>query len=60
MIVKDVTEHEDGSATIVFDMDSDEVEKLLEYALVSLLCKSAVLNKTEEVKEETVEAINRR
>jgi hypothetical protein len=38
--VKSVEEHEDGSATVVFDMDSKAVQELLQYAIVDILTKS--------------------
>ena len=56
MTVTELIEHEDGSATITFDMTSEEAGKLLEYALVSLLGDSAVrearAKKMEEIDEQ--------
>jgi hypothetical protein len=37
MNVKQVTEHEDGSATVVFDMNPEELQGLLQYALLNLI-----------------------
>lgn len=37
MQVADITEHEDGSATINFDLTPQEVKQLLEYALQKII-----------------------
>lgn len=41
MKVEYVEEHEDGGATIKFDLEHEEVQGLLEYALKTLLLKEA-------------------
>ena len=56
MMVDDIKEHEDGSVTIKFDLSEEEVKTLLQYALASILGKTALLNKMEM--EETVEQLN--
>jgi len=38
--VKSVEEHEDGSATVVFDMTEKAVQELLQYAIVDILTKA--------------------
>lgn len=41
MKIEYIVEHEDGGATIKFDLDDDEVQALLSYAIKSLLTKAA-------------------
>lgn len=38
--IKSVEEHEDGSATVVFDMTEKAVQELLQYAIVDILTKA--------------------
>lgn len=40
MIVKSIEEHEDGSATVVFDFSAGDVQKLLQYAVLDILTKA--------------------
>jgi hypothetical protein len=56
MKVETLVEHEDGSATVQFDLTSEETSGLLKYALTSILCKTALLTKMET--EETIEKLN--
>jgi len=39
MKVESVTEHEDGSATAIMDLSTEEVRMLIEYAVIDLLKK---------------------
>lgn len=41
MKVEYIVEHEDGGATVKFDLEDDEVQALLSYAIKSLLIKAA-------------------
>lgn len=41
LIVKDIVEHEDGSATITFDMDDQTRQALIQHALIDILTKAA-------------------
>lgn len=41
MRVEYIEEHEDGGATIKFDLEHEEVQGLLEYALKTLLLEKA-------------------
>jgi len=42
MQVADMAEHEDGSATLTFDLSKEETSMLVEYALQQLLRKAAL------------------
>jgi hypothetical protein len=42
MKIEDLIEHEDGSATVQVEMDLDEVQKLLEFALYIAFTDSAI------------------
>lgn len=37
MIVQDIIEHEDGSATVTFDLTPKEAKQLIEYAIKNLI-----------------------
>lgn len=37
--VKDIVEHEDGSATVTFDFDAETTKFLIEHAILDLLTK---------------------
>jgi len=39
MIVQNVDEHEDGSATLTMEMTNEEIRTLVEYAIIDLLKK---------------------
>lgn len=41
MKIEYIVEHEDGGATVKFDLDDDEVQALLSYAINNLLTKAA-------------------
>lgn len=41
MTVKDIVEHEDGSATVTFDFDEKASSALIKYALLDILTKAA-------------------
>ena len=60
MVVKNVKENEDGSASISFDLTPKEVEHLLELALFQIVCSTVIDDKMKKIEEETVETINRR
>lgn len=60
MVVKNVKENEDGSASISFDLTPKEVEHLLELALFQIVCSAVIDDKMKKIEEETVETINRR
>jgi hypothetical protein len=55
MKIETIQEHDDGSATITFNVDSKEVTMLLEVALTVLIAKDAVYKK---VMEEAVEELD--
>ena len=59
MVVKNVKENEDGSASVSFDLTSKEVEHLLELALFQIVCSTVIDDKMKKIEEETVETINR-
>jgi len=40
IVVKEVTEHEDGSATLDLDLDSESLRLLVEQGITSLLWKA--------------------
>jgi len=50
MMVKNLIEHEDGSATVEFDMTQQEVMQVMENALRIGLIKGLKLAETEEMK----------
>ncbi len=39
--IKEITEHEDGSATFLFDLNEEAKETLLQYAITDILKKAA-------------------
>ena len=45
--VKDILEHEDGSATVTFDFDTETTKALISYALTDILTKAVTEDKTE-------------
>ena len=49
MNVNEIIEHENGSATIVFKMDSDEVKQLLESAILIGLTEGIKLKEQQNV-----------
>lgn len=46
--VTQVVEHEDGSATITFDMDDSSKHLLIQYAITDILKKAAAQTKKEQ------------
>jgi hypothetical protein len=58
MKIETIQEHDDGSATITFNVDSKEVTMLLEVALTVLIAKDAVYNYQKKVMEEAVEELD--
>ncbi len=46
--VKDIVEHEDGSATVTFDFDEKTSKTLIQYAIVDILTKAARQTKEEQ------------
>jgi len=51
MKVTNITEHDDGSATIIFDMTSDEVHSLLSSAILIGLTEGIKLKEEKSIKE---------
>lgn len=47
MTVTDMVEHEDGSATLTFDMDAETTTFLVNYAIVDIIKKQIALEKSE-------------
>lgn len=41
MTVTNIVEHEDGSATVTFDMDDQTRQALIQHALIDILTKAA-------------------
>lgn len=41
LTVTDLIEHEDGSATVTFDMNSKATQSLIQYAILDILTKAA-------------------
>jgi hypothetical protein len=58
MKIETIQEHDDGSATITFNVDSKEVTMLLEVALTVLIAKDAVYKYQKKVMEEAVEELD--
>lgn len=50
IVVKEFVEHEDGSATVTFDMDSKTTASLIQFALVGILTKAAQAVQEEQSK----------
>ena len=44
MIVKEIIEHEDGSATVVFDMTADEIHQAISYAIKDWIMQGMKIN----------------
>jgi len=45
--VKDIVEHEDGSATVTFDFDDETMKALIEYAILDIFTKTVAQYKQE-------------
>jgi len=58
MKVDDIVEHEDGSATLQFTLDSEEAKLLLELALTMLITSTAIENKRLTILEKSIEKLN--
>ena len=58
MKVDDIVEHEDGSATLQFTLDSVEAKLLLELALTMLITSTAIENKRLTILEKSIEKLN--
>jgi hypothetical protein len=58
MKINDIEEHEDGSATISFHIESKEVSMLLEVALTVLIAKEAVSNYKKTLMDKTCEELD--
>ena len=56
MNISEIIEHEDGSATIMFEMSNDEVKQLLESAIIIGLTEGIKLKEQQNV--QTVSATN--
>lgn len=41
LTVKDIVEHEDGSATVIFDFNVEATKFLIEHAILDILTKAA-------------------
>lgn len=50
--VEKIEEHEDGSATVVFECDDEAKKKLIEEGLISLLKKSVGMEEGERMETE--------
>jgi ribosome biogenesis SPOUT family RNA methylase Rps3 len=48
MTVKDIVEHEDGSATVTFDFDVETTKFLIQHALLDIIKKSVEATKEEQ------------
>ena len=46
--VKDIVEHEDGTATVTFDFNEETTKLLIQQAILDILTKMAEANKTAE------------
>jgi hypothetical protein len=58
MKVDDIVEHEDGSATLQFTLDSEEAKLLLELALTMLITSTAIENKRLTILEKAIEKLD--
>jgi hypothetical protein len=58
MKVDDIVEHEDGSATLQFTLDSVEAKLLLELALTMLITSTAIENKRITTLEKAIEKLD--
>jgi len=58
MKVDDIVEHEDGSATLQFTLNSVETKLLLELALTMLITSTAIENKRLTILEKAIEKLD--